>query len=56
MAAELITLAIILARQLTVLCAYVAGKMGTIIGADLLNLKRVWEFFILQTMVEIGYQ
>jgi len=34
-------LALILAPQFTAPCAFIAGTLGTLIGADLLNLKRI---------------
>lgn len=34
-------LAVVLAREFAAPCAYIAGTMGTLIGADILNLHRV---------------
>jgi len=44
-------LAVLLARDFAAPCAYIAGTMGVLIGADLLNLHRIRRF---QGMVSIG--
>ncbi len=37
-------LAVLLAREFAAPCAYIAGTLGTLIGADLLNLNRLKDF------------
>ncbi len=44
-------LAILLAREFAAPCAYIAGTMGVLIGADLLNLQKIRRF---EGMVSIG--